>query len=107
MFQSEAGEVGRTYFALDDAVLVVAHDLLELQRSRAREVEVVHLIDEAALVRGDDREHAANPSIIEVEVHCGLYFWTRRSMLARFWKFSGTMSIPAMEIAKRLSKAET
>src|SRR3954452_25487845 len=107
MLHAAAGQVRGAYRALHEAMLVVAHHLLELQGSRGREIEVGHLVNKAAFVGGNHSQHSADGAMAEYQVHAFPYFASRVRMAAMFWKFSGTISTPEIEIPCALSRSET
>src|SRR5215813_4715920 len=73
MLHPEAGEIRSADVPIHDAVFVIAHDGLELQRAGRRKIEVRHLVDEVPLVGRDDGDETGNSSMAEREVHDG---WT-------------------------------
>jgi hypothetical protein len=84
VFHAEAGEIGSTDGAIDDAVLIVSHHLLELEGASRRGIEIGHLVHEAAFVGGDHGQQTADSAVAEYEVHGFPYFWSSFWMEAMF-----------------------
>src|SRR2546421_4639570 len=105
---AERRQIGYAHPRLDEAVPVVAHYFLELERPGFGEVEIPHLLEERTFVGRHNGQDAGDALATESEVH-GRTPYLRRSasIVCRLLKFSGTMSTPSMETPKLLSRAAT
>ena len=84
VLHAETGEIGSADGAIDNAVLIVAHHLFELEGASRREIEIGHLVDEAAFVGGDHSQQTADSAVAEYEVHGLPYFCSSFWMEATF-----------------------